>query len=991
MASSMICGMALLGLSATQAMAAAADADAAVSEVVVTGTRIPTPNLTSISPVAVVGSEEVKLQGTTRIEDLINNLPQAFASFGGNLSNGATGSANVNLRNLGGQRTLVLIDGRRLLPGDPTQNGNDEADINFIPSSLVDRIEVLTGGASAVYGADAVAGVVNFIMQKNFEGVRIEAQTSTYQHNNNNSTIQDLVNARHALNPTQFNVPASDVRDGATNDITITIGASAPDGKGNVTAYASYRNIQPVLQANRDFSACSLSSGAKFTCGGSGTNATGNFLVFSDPSLSSVVSQLTVDRTTGNTLRPFATADQFNFAPFNFYQRPDERYSLGAFGHYQINKSIDLYAQLMFMDDRSQAQIAPSGIFGAVENFSCSNPFLSAQEANALCVAGRTTPLGPNGAATTIFSRRDVEGGDRVADLRHTDYRMVVGARGDLGDGWAYDLYGQYGTAIYQQNYRGEFSLARTALALDAVRDPATGAITCRAVLTGQDPNCVPYNPFQLGAITPQQLAYILVPGFQVGSTKEQVVSGSVTGNLGKYGIKSPWAGDGIGVALGAEYRYEASELRVDTEFSTGDLAGQGGATLPTSGSYDVYELFGEAHVPIVQDMPYIKALSFETGYRFSTYNLGFSTNTYKAGLDWTPVDDIRFRASYARAVRAPNVQELFRPSSVQLDGSTDPCSGTNPTANDPNATAANCARTGVLPGQYGKILENPAQQYNGFTGGNAHLNPEISDSYGVGAVLAPRFIPGLTLSVDYFDIKVEGIIGTIGADVTIERCLTTGNPFFCSKVHRSPGTGSLFLQTNGFIDDTTFNLGSLRTKGIDVEGNYKTNLSDWGVGDYGAVSFNFLGTYTQHLLTETLAGDTPFDCAGWFGADCGTPTPKWRHRARATWATPWKVSLSATWRYISEVKDGTSLNPVTAVNRTTDFRIPSFNYLDLAGSWAIRDNLTMRVGVNNVFDKDPPLVGAGTCPAVFCSGNTFPQVYDALGRYAFVGLTADF
>jgi outer membrane receptor protein involved in Fe transport len=986
MASSMICGAVLLGLSATQASAQAAGGQASsaeVSEIVVTGSRIPQPNLTSVSPVASVGQEEVKLQGTTRIEDLINTMPQAVGNFGGNLSNGATGTATVDLRGLGSQRTLVLVDGRRLLPGDPTQNGNNVADLNFIPAALVDRLEVLTGGASAVYGADAVAGVVNFIMLKNFEGLRIDAQTSFYQHNNNNDTIQGIIKGRAATNPTEFKLPKDNVTDGSQNQVTLVLGANSPDGKGNVTAYATYINIQPILQSQRDYSACALGGGATFTCSGSGTNARGQFQVYSDPTLSTRLSTLTVDPTTGNTFRPFTTADQYNFAPTNYYQRPDERYMLGSFGHYEVNKHLDVYSQLMFMDDHSVAQIAPSGVFGEQASISCANPLLSAQQVTALCVTGRAAPVTN---ADIVLFRRNVEGGGRQADLRHTDYRLVFGARGELAEGWNYDAYAQYGEAVYAQEYLNEFSLARTALALDAVRDPTTGALVCRDV-SARAAGCVPYNPFQTGGVTAAQLAYLQTPGFQQGSTSETVVSGSVTGDLGQYGLKSPWATDGVGIALGTEYRRETSDLRVDSEFASGDLAGQGGATLPTAGSYDVYELFGEARIPLVQDAPWAKSLTFETGYRFSDYNLGFSTNTYKFGGDWAPVDDIRFRASYQRAVRAPNIQELFRPSSVQLDGSTDPCAGANPAAADPAATAANCARTGVLPGQYGNIIANSAAQYNGFTGGNPDLKPEKADSYSLGFVATPRFVPGLSVSLDWFDIKVNNVIGTIGADETINRCLNTGDPFFCSKVHRASGTGSLWIGTSGFIDDTNFNLGSLETKGIDLEVNYRMNLADMGVGDYGSLHFKFSGTWVDELKTETLVGDTPYDCAGFYGPVCGVPTPEWRHTFRTTWAMPWKTSASLNWRYISSVDLGTSLAPATTP--ATDAKIGSQNYFDLAGTWSVRDNITLRAGVNNIFDREPPINGQAL--PVFESGNTFPQIYDALGRYIFFSLTADF
>src|SRR5262245_24683930 len=285
-----------------------------IQEVVVTGSRIPQPNLTSISPVTSVGSDQIKIEGVTRVEDLINNLPQAFADFGGNISNGATGAATVNLRNLGSQRTLVLVNSRRLMPGDPTAGGAASPDLNQIPSALIERVEVLTGGASAVYGADAVGGVVNFIMNDHFEGVRVDSQYSMFQHNQHADDIAAIVAGRG------FALPDSNVTDGYTKDITLIAGINTPDGNGNATVYVGYRTLDAIKQDARDFSACPLGSSSAsgapggFSCAGSSTSYPGRFI--SRDGLDSTIAE-------GNVLRDFAPTDQYNFAPDNYYQRPD--------------------------------------------------------------------------------------------------------------------------------------------------------------------------------------------------------------------------------------------------------------------------------------------------------------------------------------------------------------------------------------------------------------------------------------------------------------------------------------------------------------------------------------------------------------------------------------------------------------------------------------------------------------------------------------------
>ncbi len=973
--------------------------ESTIQEVVVTGSRIAQPGLTTVSPVTAVSSDTVKLEGITRVEDLINNLPQAFADFGGNVSNGATGAATVNLRNLGSQRTLVLVNSRRLMPGDPTQNGAASPDLNQIPAALIERVEVLTGGASAVYGADAVAGVVNFIMNDKFEGVRVDAQYSLYQHNNDDDTIKNLVS------DSGFATPDSNVRDGYTKDITFIAGINTPDGRGNATVYIGYRTLDAITQNRRDFSACALASSdagdptsKAFGCGGSGTTAPALFQTYNpaDPFDFEPTGAFTVGA--DGQIRDFQDSDLFNFAPSNYYQRPDERKTAGLFAHYDFSDKASVYTEFMFMDDRTTAQIAPSGAFlgsgpGQPPFFgryavNCNNPLLTTSAVAAFC-GGNT------GAGDVLLDigRRNVEGGGRIDDLRHTSFRGVIGLRGDISDGWSYDVYGLYGTSILSENFQNDFSRSRLRNALTAVAGPG-GTPVCRinadADLTNDDPNCVPYAIFGVGSVTPEQLAYLQIPGLSEGETVEQILSGSISGDLGQYGLKLPTANDGLGVAFGAEYRSERSELRTDANFQTNDLAGQGAPTLDTFGDFNVKELFAEARLPLLQDKPFADTLSLEAGYRYSDYNLGFNTDSYKAGLQWAPIADVMFRGSYQRAVRSPNVQELFLQPRVQLDGNTDPCS--NDIGAAPTASFEECARSGVTAAQYGNILANPAAQYNGNVGGNVDLDPEESDTYSFGVVLTPGFLPGFTMTVDYYDIKVEKLINSLGADFILGQCLETGDPTFCDRVHRA-GNGSIWLGDQGFIDDPILNTGSLQTKGFDAEMNYRFEM-----GKVGSLGLQFIGTYVDEFLTEPLPGASKYDCAGLFGTVCGTPIPDWRHKLRANWTMPWNVDLALTWRYIAAVDDDrTSGNPsLTADVIESDKHLGSRSYFDLTGSYTFSEvgpfsALTGRLGINNILDKDPPLVGQDTCPAVFCNGNTFPQVYDTLGRYVFLGLTADF
>lgn len=995
--------------------------DASSSDsIVVTGTRLRSPNLESASPVTVVTAEEFALTGTTRTEDLINSLPQVFAAQGGNVSNGATGAATLNLRGLGSERTLVLVNGRRLLPGDPSTSA---ADINAIPSALIKRVDVLTGGASSVYGADAVAGVVNFVLDTDFEGFKVNANYGVYNHSNRASG--DITKA---LDARGFPYPTGSVTDGDTLDATIAFGAAFDDGRGHVTAYAGYRKIDPVLQARRDYSACSLSAntaasttslGRKYNCGGSATSATGT--VFYNTGIGASFTSTLAQFGPNRTLRPGTTP--FNFGPLNYYQRPDERYTAGVFADYEISGALKPYLEFMFMDDRTVAQIAPSGNFGNTLSINCDNPLLGASQRATLCNAGNllVSPLpgdafivtgnvaAENAARaarnigepllpTTAFGfrdpltgatynrafaqilRRNVEGGPRQDDLQHVSYRTIIGAKGDLSPAWSYDAYYQYGRNNYSQTYLNDFSVNRLNRALDVVTGP-NGTPVCRSTLDGSDPNCVPWDIFSPGTVAPNSAAtqYLSTPGFSRGVVSEQVASAFVSGSLGEYGIKTPWADNGVDVVFGAEYRKEKLEFSSDVAFSTGDLAGQGAPTLPVSGSFDVKELFAEVRVPIVQDS-WVDEFSVTGGYRYSDYSTGAKTDTYKFEAELAPIQDVRLRGGYNRAVRAPTIQDLFAPNRVALDGSTDPCagfvigSGGSGRAGDPG-----CRAQGLSVGQF--VAENPAQQYNGLVGGNANLRPEVADTYTVGAVLAPRFVPGLTASVDYFNIKVEGAIQGIGADQIVQECTDTSDPFFCGLVRRDP-TGSLWRSSAGYVIDFSQNIGTLKTAGIDAQVNYNREI-----GDLGTLTFNFLGTWLDKLSTNSgIPGAADVDCVGQYGNICGTPNPQWRHQTRLGFNLKNGIGASVRWRYFDSVVLD---SPAAARPGTAGF--DAVNYFDLTFTYEAGDNLNFVLGANNVFDKSPPITGSQACPAGSCNGNTYAQVYDALGRYLFAGVTLDF
>ncbi len=1011
LASTIIGGAALVAFAApAMAQTAPQEPEATVDEIVVTGSRIPQANLVTTSPVTQVTGEDIDVQGVTRVEDLVNQLPQAFAAQNSTVANGASGTATVSLRNLGSDRTLVLIDGRRMGYGSPIDTA---ADLNQIPGQLVERVEVLTGGASAVYGSDAVAGVVNFIMKKDFEGLQIDAQYGFYQHHNDYDgpgNLRNEIARRGQTNPSNFALPEDDVSDGESREVTLTMGISSPDGKGNILAYAGYRNNNPILQRDRDYSACSIAvpsaaAPSTFTCGGSGTSFPGQFTDFGgnnngssgpdgvagtpdDIPDTNPLPSFTSTLGTGGFVPYSTAANAYNFGPINYYQRPDERYTLGAFGRYQINEKAEAFAQLMFSDYESVAQIAPSGSFFNNATINCDNPLLSAQQ--------RTT-IGCGAAAAAAFAagfiddpnivplyigRRNVEGGGRQDSLNYESFRAVVGVRGEITEGWSYDLAAQFSRVRLSETYLNDFSITRLARALDVIS--VGGVPTCRSATNGVDASCVPYNVFSPGGVTQEALDYLQIPLVQTGDTTQQVVTAAVTGDLGIYGIQSPWATSGVKVAFGTEYRRDALESVTDTSFSTGDGAGQGGPRIGLEGAVDVVDIFGEVQVPLFEDQPWAYSASVDAAYRRSEYE-NLSTDTYKFGADYAPIEDIRFRASYSRAVRAPNVIELFAAQGLGLfDIDFDPCGPSR------TATAAECAATGVTASQYGSAaLDSPAGQYNQLTGGNPNVEPEESDTFTFGVVLTPSFLPRFNLSVDYFDITVDGLISTVGAANTLDLCYNDNDAAACDRINRNPNNGSLWIGDTAFVENLNINIGGLQTSGIDINANYTIDLEDLGAGAYGSVGLAYVATWLESLETDTgtQTASSVYDCVGFYGsAQCGIPNPEYRHRARATWSTPWDVDLSGTWRYYSEVDFGSTLSGPVAGR--LDSTLDAQYYFDIAANWQVTDTLSARVGVNNVLDRDPPLsTSAGTGG----NGNTYPQLYDALGRYAFFNITANF
>jgi outer membrane receptor protein involved in Fe transport len=976
-----------------QTPAAAPSTGTAVQEIVVTGTRIASPNLQSVSPVQVVTSQDIQTGGRMQTVDILNQLPQAnfavgvdFGPTSDALSNPG-GAATVDLRGIGPQRTLVLVDGKRLGIGDPnTGNPNPAPDINQIPSQLVDRIEVLTGGASATYGSDAVAGVVNFIMKKNFNGVQLDAQWGEYQHDQHNDFMQGLL--------TKFGTPVPGSKwDGYSGNYSLIFGMNSEDGKGNVTGYATYLSQDPVFQGARDYSACQLKSNS--TCGGSSNS---NIVYRADGTgshYSVVGNQFLLYPQAGSSPPPI-----FNSNPYESLIHQDTRYTGGFLAHYDYNDVLNPYLTFQFMHDQTNTQVAPSALFqgtGATATggylVNCNNPLLSAQEAGALgCTPAQIASpnFGTPPTIDTYFGRRNIEGGPREFTYKHDNFRVVLGSKGKLWGPFTYDLYGSYYDTRVDVSNANFLSISHVQNAL-----LVSGTAANPTCITGASAGCIPYNIFTTGGVAPKQLPYLTEIGTSTGSTTEAVVEGTITGNLAEYGAKTPWASEGLGLAAGFQVRRDTLSYTPDQAELSNDMSGFGGAAVAINNALGVTEGYGEVRLPIAQDSGmFMHDLSLNAGIRYSAYSTGVNATTFKGGGEWAPTTDFRFRGGFNRAIRAPSIIELYTPESVTNTSvvSEDPCAqgAVHP------ASQAACAFTGVTAAQYVNqtIPQCPANQCAVLQGGNPNLQPETADTYTLGGVFTPHFIPGFQASIDYYHIDLTNIIGNIPLGVSLTNCLG-GNLTYCKNIVRNPVNGILFGNTagaGGYFVGTNVNVAAEVVQGLDIQGSYRLPLSRFGHDDWGVLTFNLTGSANLGWQSTPLPGAKTYDCNGLFGPNCQGVFPHWRHVLRMTWAAPHNVDASVTWRYIGgAMYEKDSSQPTIGGSTTPDplaHTIPAVNYMDLAVAWHIKPQLTIRAGVNNVLDQDPPLIENAIVGNA--NPNTYP-VYDLLGRQFFLSLTAKF
>ncbi|MBP2512303.1 TonB-dependent receptor [Sphingomonas sp. PvP018] len=911
---------------ATQAVpddAAPADGET----IVVTGSRLGGLQLQQASPIAVVSAQDFALSGQPNVENVLKDLPQLVPSTTGASNNPGGGVATADLRGLGSTRTLVLVDNRRYVAYD----SNQVVDLNTIPAGLIERVDIVSGGRSAVYGSDAISGVINFVMKKDFSGAEIYA-----------------------------NYRINEAGDGGTFNGNLLLGGNFEDGRGNATVYFDYTKRNGILQSARDYSRQAQVDDGEggLIAGGSGSIEGTRFAI------GGVNRKFEPD---GSFSAYSAATDAYNYAPSNYLQVPQERFLMSAQTHYDVSDALTVYAEGQFINNRVKNQLAPTPFTGSV-SLDADSSFLSAGSRTLL--QGLDTD--GDGFVTSTIYRRLSEVGNRVSSLDNTAYRTVLGAKGDIGGGWNYDAYYSYSRTKSIESQTGNVSRSRVLQALRTTYDTG-GNLVCSDTSNG----CVPLNIFGAGNISDAAAAFITIPVQNSSTISEQVASASISNRE----LFDLGAGP-VGIVFGTEYRREQGSYNPDFSLSSGDVVGfNAGEGL--GGGYNVKEVYTEVAVPLLADLPFVKKLEVNGAYRYSYYSTAAkSVNTYSGGAVWSLIDDIALRGQYSRAVRAPTVSDLFSGASQDFPAATDPC--TTAVALTNTNLNASCLSNGVAASVIGTAYDGGSTQIQTVNGGNPALREETSDTYTAGIVLQPRFLPGFSFTADYYKIKIANYISTVGTTNLIRACYGDADngytPYDASYCGSLPRDANSFAITDAA--NTLANTGGVTTRGVDFEARYGLPLGFGAFGsDTSRLDLRFSGTRLIAFDYNPLAAipDLTIDCAGKFGQTCGNPYAKWRLSTRATYSTG-PMTVSVLYRHLSAVKDDDSATTYAVE------RIKAYDYFDLTAAFRIKDGFTWSVGVNNLFDKQPPILGDNQQQA-----NTYPSTYDPYGRAFFVSTNVKF
>jgi iron complex outermembrane recepter protein len=937
--------------------------------IVVTGSRIAQRDAIAESPILTVNAEAIQDSGYTTVEQYLNTLPQVVPGISSQSNNpSSNGRAFIDLRGLGSGRNLVLIDGRRAMGS----TGAGTVDVNTIPAALIERVEIISGGAAATYGPDAVAGVVNFIMKRSFDGFAID---STYR--------------------------TTEKGDGTEWGTDITFGGQFADGRGNAVFNASYFNREALYKGARKFSEQATSQtgtfpGGSWSPGAMPTTAAPNPNIPTQAAIDGIFGAGNCQRNGGDVgfgFNPDGTlfctgvagspldvvgyrgpagdiaqnfypdVFSYNFEPDNILVLPMERWNVYSHFDLEVNDHLKPYAMAMFTNYNALQELAPTPASGTTGfTIPVTNPFIPQELATLLA----SRPVNP--AAPLTFSKRFNDLGGRTGYNNHDVWQLAVGTKGDIWESWRYDVYYTYGRSVQTELQGGNVRRDRTQTLLNAADG---GASLCAGGL----------NLFGSAPISQACKDYISLEAKNLTVVEQNVIEGVINGDV----FELP-AGM-VQLAVGASYRDLDYDFKPDSALQPGLVAGFN-QQLPVSGYLDFVDYFAEVVVPVLSDLPLVQKLSFTGGWRSTDNNVSGKDDTWKLTLDWTMTDAVRFRGGFQHAVRSPSITELYAPQLNNFPTFTrqDPCNTTTAPntvyRNGPNAAqvAALCAAQSAVAG--GATYNQPAGQATGLTGGNPDLSPEQADSWSAGIVFSSPwdsdYLNRLLVSIDYFSIELEDVIGSIDASTIVQRCFNRegANPTYdnnnqwCQLFQRDQGNGGVIdlkqLQENNAFTNTS---------GIDLTVNYGFPLGE-SAGDLG---FQWLTSWTEKFETQTAITpfDPVYDYVGTIGSTTGTSVPEWKSTLVTTWSIDaWQVAATA--RYIDSMDHA---NTVTGGSPLANTSVKSTTYLDLSAKFDVTENFSVRASINNVTNQEPRLY----TPSV--QANTDPSLYDVLGRSFFVGV----
>jgi iron complex outermembrane receptor protein len=946
---------------------------AAEDVIIVTGSRIARPELESATPTTVVGSAAIQAQGITNVQDITQKLPQAgipgISKTNSNFATTGNGIATVNLRNLNDSRTLVLVNGRRFVAGVA---GTSVVDVNNIPADFVDRIEVVTGGASAVYGSDAIAGVVNFVLKDSFEGITARAQYGLSSRGDSRNYTGSITGG-------------------------LKFGA---DDRGSVIANVTYSRDYGLYSRDRAISSqdclyicgptaySSYAAQGRFALSNAAGNPTGN--------AGGYASNLFTFNPDNSVVTGFPTGYGYNRNSVRRISTPVERYLAAGSAKYELSDHITAFVEGTYAKTKSSSQIEASALDSQTDigaGYGIDNPFIPASIA-AQIAARNSDGIASNDVDSIQFRRRQNEVFTRSNSNTRDTFRIAGGFRGDITDKWSYEVSGVYGQ-LKDHTETQDIDITKYANALDAVRD-ASGTIVCRDA-AARTAGCVPINLFGYNTASAAASQYVRasIPRSDDVKNTEFVASGNVTGSL----FALPY-GD-VKVSVGAEYRREKSVDNWDALTNAGQNSGN--QTPDTTGKFNVKEVFGEIDVPLLKDLPFAESLSLQGAARYSDYSTIGHVFSWNAGGEYSPVSGIRFRGNYAVANRAPNISELYSAASETFPSVSDPCDGVGATGGDQYAAACR-----AIPGIAAAIAANGSFNYtqadlqsiNGFDSGNRQLSEEKGKTVTLGVALSPSFLRGFSLTADYFNIKVTNAIGTVARDTSIQQCLLLSLPQFCDNVIRNPATG--YIRT---VNATSVNIANLKTSGIDFNLRYAHKI---GLVEDDRADLSVL--YTRTLKYKTQSDPSAPVDSGLGNLFYGEV---FRDKVNASVLySAGPISINWTTTYLGKMKaipervfdtpgtldflvNSAGLTQDQAQNVVSHNNIKDRFYNDVQFRARVGDNNQFEffIGADNVFDVKPPILEDGiyTGGISITGTTTASDVYDPFGRRFYAGFQVHF